>query len=268
MIDGYELKQTQLGKESTQIGVQNNEENHYHIGLSLEDASQIAINLFMDNFPKLQEKAIETVKERVEEFCSETIDKLSKQNTTDFSAFTDPDVQYVLYKAEENYARFGTKEKLDALSSLIANRVKYNDDSFNLKIAIDEAIKVAGKVTEEQLNYLSLLFITTRVKMGNINSINDLRNHFFMLNSAFPIADTINWENLQMLGCLELQLPDICKMYAKRYNLDEAEVKTICPENIKKLSGDYSVSPIGIVLAIINAEAKTVYRFNPNIWIN
>ena len=51
-----------MGSNVTQIAVQNN-------GMQPQEACQLAINLFMDNFPKLQQIAADTARERADEFC-------------------------------------------------------------------------------------------------------------------------------------------------------------------------------------------------------
>lgn len=64
-----------IGSDTIQIGTQN---NNYYNGLTPTQASQLAINLFMDNFPKLQEAAMKTVQERVNELIREIVRFLYK----------------------------------------------------------------------------------------------------------------------------------------------------------------------------------------------
>ena len=158
-----------MGSNVTQIAVQNN-------GMQPQEACQLAINLFMENFPKLQQIAADTARERVEEFCKTTIEKLQHANVQDYSAFSDPDVQYVLFDAQKHYARFGTKEMLGTLTDLVANRVANNDD-FVLKVTIDKAVSVASMLTPQQLDFLSLLFLCTKVKYTHIQTLEQLETH-------------------------------------------------------------------------------------------
>lgn len=82
-----------IGSDTIQIGTQN---NNYYNGLTPTQASQLAINLFMDNFPKLQEAAMKTVQERVNELIREIVSKIEKNHAGDYSAFSMPDMQYIL----------------------------------------------------------------------------------------------------------------------------------------------------------------------------
>ena len=47
------IQKSGMGSSAVQIGVQNN------IGLSVNDAVQMAVNLFMENFPKFEKRARE-----------------------------------------------------------------------------------------------------------------------------------------------------------------------------------------------------------------
>ena len=84
MNDNVRITQkSALGSETTQIATQNN-----YYGLTPAEAGKLAINLFMENFPKLQDEALKTVQNRVEEFIQETVSKIEAKYGADFSAFS------------------------------------------------------------------------------------------------------------------------------------------------------------------------------------
>lgn len=251
-----------FGSETTQIVTQNN-----YYGLTPQQACEMAIGLFYDNFPKLQEKANELVEKRVTELMDEIAIELCKRNIADMSPLADPDVQYTVYEAQKNYARFATNESLSALSSLVAERIKQNDSGICLKVAIDKAISIVGMLSPAQMDYLSLLFIATKVKFSDIKTIADFQTRFEYLAGVFSNARNSNWAHLNMLGCLQLDLPNVCNISASRYGLTISEIQRVCPKLVRDLSGDSSASPVGVVIAIANAEKKTSFRFNPQIWI-
>lgn len=251
-----------FGSETTQIVTQNN-----YYGLTPQQACEMAIGLFYDNFPKLQEKANELVEKRVTELMDEIAIELCKRNIADMSPLAEPDVQYTLYEAQKNYARFATHESLSTISALVAERIKQNDSGICLKVSIDKAISIVGMLSPAQMDHLSILFIATKVKFSDIKTLADFQARFEYLSNVFSNARNSNWAHLNMLGCLQMELPDVCKISANRYGLSVAEIKKFCPKFVLDLSGDSSTSPIGIVIAIANAELKTPFRFNPKIWI-
>ena len=263
MSDELVIEQKQgLGNTGMQVGVQNN-----YYGLTPQQACQMAMGLFYDNFPKLQEEAKALVEKRVTTLMDEIAVQLCKKNIIDMSPLADPDVQYTIYEAQKNYARFATNESLSALSSLVAERIKQNDSGICLKVAIDKAISIVGMLSPAQMDHLSILFIATKVKFTDIKTLADFQERFEYLSEVFSNARNSNWAHLNMLGCFQLDLPNVCEISANKYGLAVSEIKKVCPKFIQSLSGDNSVSPVGTIIAISNAEQKTSYRFNPKIWI-
>lgn len=222
----------------------------------------------MNNFPKLQQIAADTARERAEELCRTIIEKLQHANVKDYSAFTDPDVQYVLYDAQKDYARFGTEQMLSTLTDLVASRVTNNDD-FVLKVTIDKAISIASMLTPKQLDFLSLLFVCTNVRFHHVQTLEDLNSFLNCMCDIFPVSpDVASINYLAMQGCLQISLPQPVKVLARTYGFSEADVNNICPQRVKDLRTDYGISNIGIMLAITNTEQKTSYTFDPHIWIH
>lgn len=251
-----------FGSETTQIAAQNN-----YYGLTPQQACQLAMELFYDNFPKLQEEAKAIVEKRVTALMDEIAVQLCKKNITDMSPLAEPDVQYTIYEAQKSYARFATNESLATLSSLVVERIKQNDSGICLKVAIDKAISIVEMLSPAHMDCLSLLFIATKVKFSDIKTVDDFQVRFEYLAEVFSNARDSSWQHLNMLGCLQLDLPDVCEISANRYGLAVSDIQKICPKLVQDLSGDNSVSPLGAVIAMVNAEQKTPFCFNPKIWI-
>lgn len=241
--------------------------NNYYTGMSPEQAVDFAMDLFWKNFPKLQATAEEVARKRVEEFCKDTVKKLQRDGTNNYATLADPGVQYALVDAQKSYARYGEKEMLDMLTEIVYTRVKHNDD-FILKVTIDKALSIVNMITAKQLDLLSLMFICTRVKFGNITTLKDLCEHFNYLEEKFGHVDVMSIPYLNMLGCMQITLPDPVEAYVNAYGFDRQDIEDICPDFITDLNNDYGLSFVGIVLGIINAELKTDFRFNTKTWIH
>lgn len=294
-----EISNAQKGSYNTQIGQQNNTENidksvtdnsvdfnventlndnssnvfvdnhpTLFIGASIDDVTRIVTNLFLDNFPRMQQIAKETAETRAKELWDEAVSKMLSSGVTNLSPFMETDVQYVLYEAQKGYARFATADLLETLSSLISERVKQDTGELCLKVAIDQAISIAPMLSEDHLNYLSLLFIIKHTKMSEVVDIPSMQAWLSYLDNAFPITSANSILHLDTLGCLRIALGSSCKIISKTYGIEEHTVEQICPHSIKSLAGDYGTSNIGTILAILNAQQKTHYRFNPSIWIH
>lgn len=263
MNDKVSVEQkSNFGSETTQIAVQNN-----YYGLSPEKAAEMAIELFYQNFPKLEADAEKIVNKRVTELTVEILKNLKKCAITDISAFSDPDVQYILYEAQKNYARFGTENMLFSLSQLITNRIKSNEGSMRLKVTIDKAIEAVPLLNEGQLDLLSLIFFSSRAVNSNIHTVDELKVYLDKISYVFRNADFSSFSYLYVLGCLQFSIHDPIRFYARGYHIKENAIESICPEIIKKTFGDYSVSDVGITIAVINAELKLEQKFDLTVWV-
>ena len=256
-------QKSSFGSETTQIATQNN-----YYGMTPEEACEMAMDLFQKNFPVLQQKAIDTAKERAEELVKSVIDKLEKDNVRDYSPFSDPDVQYIFLEAQKSYARFGSEEKLTLISTLLSHRVIDNNEDLTYKVLLDKAIEITPLLTEEQTDYLSLLFLTTKVKLKMTNDLDQLDRTLKYISRVFCKSNRETYAYLNTLGCLQMALINICSVISKIYGFKEEEVEKICPDNIKKLTGDYTTSPVGSLIAMINIENKTHFMFAKKNFLN
>lgn len=261
-----------IGARGTQVGVQ----NITYEGMSPLEASKMAINLFEENFPKLREEARKVAKERIEELCKKIIEKLENEGVEDFTAFKEPDTQYALVEAQKSYARFGSKEMLETLSGLLCKRVQ-NDKDFKLKVTIDKAIDIASMITTEQINYLSYLFDRDYAKKTNKRK-KTLKE---VIKKTKKDDKTIDFNDIQYLlmhGCLILNLHSVTDRYISRPRRAKKQILDLAAQILCSIgpmsigiepveADDYSLSYVGIILAITNIEIKTGQKLDPHDWI-
>lgn len=254
-----------IGSDTTQIGTQN---NNYYEGLTPTQASQLAIDLFMDNFPKLQEAAMKTVQERVNEIIQEIVSKIEEKYAGNYAAFSKPDMQYILVEAEKGYARKGTPELCSILSSLIADRTACPENSY-LEMVLDKAIETAPSLLPAHLDYLTLIFLYKSVRFGDISTLDDLKKRYCEIHGVFHTPGTMNAISyFNMLGLLTISLGKGDKVLSKAYGFNQQETAQILPPEYTMIPSDYGLTPVGIVLAIFNAHSKWNQRFNLTTWIH
>ena len=250
MNEEYIVEQ-RTGNKSTgaNIGVQK-----IYNGTPPEKAAEIASNLFLNNYPKLEAKAIEVVKQRVDEFLKQLFSELNG-NSIDYSVFQDPDMQFVLYKAEESYARFGSEELLDRLCMLIKQRIEYDSKDY-YKMLINTSLRVTPQLSSTQVNYLTAMFLLKRIKRAGINSIEQLESFFQSIVNHYGPVKLQGFSLLRYLGCFDFYFGDIEDILAQKYHLNKEDIKKIMPAEFDSLSGDYMVSDVGTVIAITNINIK------------
>ena len=71
-----------------------------------------------------------------------------------------------------------------------------------------------------------------------------------------------------MLGLLTISLGDADKVLSDTYNFKKEDVTPILPSAHILIPSDYSLTPVGIVLAIFNAHSKWNRKFNLTTWIH
>lgn len=265
MSDEIQISQAaSLASGNTQIGVQNN-----YNGISVEKATRIITQLFLDNFPKLAQKAAETAKQRADELINRIMQKIVENNIHDLSPFADPDVQYGFWEAQKDYARLGKREMLDTLSSLLAKRIAFDRQEY-IKIVIDRAIVAAKYLNQQQLDYLSLLFFCKCVTLKEIHTIGDLVKILDQLEKIYAPCTYLGSSLLLSLGCLELNIGFISGILATRYGFAEEDVKAHFPKKFESLDSDYGPSHVGIVLAITNMDNNphNIFHFELEEWLH
>lgn len=246
------------GKNSSgeNIGIQN-----VYNGISPQEAAKITTELFVTNFPKLQAQALETVNQRFDELESKLFERLSNNNFVDYSIFAEPDVQYILCKAGEFYARFGKTESLDALCCLIESRIELNTDDY-LKMIIDSAIQVIPQLSTDQINYLTVMFLLKRAHFTDMITIERLVDQFNRIEKIYGPVVCKGFSMMNNLGCFDFCIGKVEEICAKRYSLNKEQITKYMPKDFECVSGDYFTSDMGTVIAITNINIKENKNYN------
>ncbi|HLS29232.1 MAG TPA: LPO_1073/Vpar_1526 family protein [Flavobacteriaceae bacterium] len=130
--------------------------NITNTGMDYKNVKQLCLELIHENFPKLQEEAMQRVNENVLAFAEQLKNEISdKKSLIDEKKLADPDVQFALNEAVQGSAKKGNKSDVNLLASLVASRIdKGNTDL--LDITIEEAIRLTPKLNRNQINFLTV----------------------------------------------------------------------------------------------------------------
>jgi len=196
--------QTQTGGDSC-VNIQ---AHNLHIaGVSAGEARQIALDVYKANFVVLSQEAISTALSRAEKLSDDLIAKLSVLDEQLLSQFRTPGMQLAVLGAQREYARTGDETVEQLLVSVLVDRAR--EANRNLRqIALEEAITVIPKLTEKQIDILTLN-----------NLVND---HYFVARSMPALKNylstvarfkaTIRFmspdiRHLEFAGCAKLRTP-------------------------------------------------------------
>lgn len=129
-------------------------------GVQITDIIPICTQIFELNFPKLKEIATQIAANNVSEFASSLKNTLNSDiEKIVLNKFSDPDVQFLLNDALKNVARKGKKAHPEILIDLIKTRVIDAQPEF-VDIVTTQAVEVLAKITDKQLHFLLMLFLS------------------------------------------------------------------------------------------------------------
>ncbi|WP_312478400.1 LPO_1073/Vpar_1526 family protein [Stutzerimonas nitrititolerans] len=143
--------------------------NNY--GLSYRDAKEIALDIFNDNFLKLKNEAATIAEERAKEITGNFFEKLFEKNPQSIEGFKEPSAQEALFNAQKEYAKSGDKNLESMLVNILVDRMGEKERCLR-SIVLDEALTIAPKLTQNQLNLITLTFLIYRcgINISNLPS--------------------------------------------------------------------------------------------------
>lgn len=203
MINDKKLEQSS-GNDSTNIQVGGN----LTVGLSYSDAKDIALDIYKQNFLELSEKATEKALAKVEHFVNEFLTKLyEKEDENLISELETPSFQMILLKAQKEAIKADDKIIEEILSNILLERTKEKERTLK-RIAFDEAISVVSKLTEKQMDILSLNYILK--ELHRIMNWKEMRFNgvIHILNDIVPVFEQkIDYQSpdishLEYSGCI------------------------------------------------------------------
>jgi hypothetical protein len=198
MLDKTNQNQSS-GENSQNIQVSGN----LIIGITEQRAREISIEIYKDNFIKLSQEAYETATYRVEELVDDFLVKLQERNPNSLDSLKEPGMQAALYNAQKEYAKTGDKNLEETLVDMLVDRAAIKER--NLKqIVLDESISTVSKLTSEQLDILTLIFILTRTQSNTVNNLASFTD--YLKSYLVPFISSVTkeksaFEHLNYSGC-------------------------------------------------------------------
>lgn len=157
-----------------------------HVGVSINDIRTVVNGVFYENFIKLKDEAKNIVDARILEFSEKLYAELENK---DIKCFSNPDFQYSLYKASENYARTNSKQKHEILVKLIVNKA-LSETETAYSLMLNQAIELIPKFSTLHLNILSFVSAFKSVGFSILKRIslpNDVEEFKEFLNTILVL---------------------------------------------------------------------------------
>lgn len=128
------------------------------VGVTYEDARQIALDVYKANAVELAAAAKQAAIARAEELTDKFLSELKDKNPPAVSQAARPDFQIALLDAQKAYARTGDKDLAVVLVDLLVNRTKQEPRSLR-EIVLSESLQVVPRLTVAQINTISAIFL-------------------------------------------------------------------------------------------------------------
>jgi len=237
------------------------------MGVTYNEARQIADDLFKANFLTLQGEARNIAQQRAEELINEFLTALQTEKTVNIDVVKDPDMQHALFTAQRDYARSGSTDLSKLLVDILVERAKLGNDELK-KIVLNEAIQVAPKLTKKQLNAISIRFLIASSRNPQVNNLEKFNN--YLLSQILPFCaelakENSDYQHIEYVGCgtVSIMQSDIYNFLKGNYSgilsngFDEEIIKQqqLSPEQHNKLVTRCLRNPAKFEISAINDEA-------------
>jgi hypothetical protein len=216
-------KQEQHGGDySTNVQAGNDvnlQQNNY--GLSYSEVKEVALDVFEMNFSKLSLAAQEVAKERAEEITNAFLNQLQEKAPEALDTMKEPDMQYALLMAQKEYARTGDKNLSEVLVDILVERSKIQERSL-MQVVLNESLEVVPKLTNGQLNILSLIFVLKYTVNYTVLSFDSFNSYLKTMITPFMDGLTkrhSHFQHLEYTGCGAIGMGQInfASVFTKRY---------------------------------------------------
>jgi hypothetical protein len=194
-----------------------------HIGLSYSDVKEIALDLFKSNFLKLKDEAAALASERATEITNKFLKRMKDFAPDSLNEFATPGMQDTFFQAQKEYAISGDVDLADMLVEMLVERAG-SPNRNNHRMVLDESLKIAPKLTIQQMDLLTITQYHSKMLLSNLGSFDNLLiklNYYFQLMDFVDI-ETVN-EDLAFLEYLGLGKqanhpnPKVEKVLMERY---------------------------------------------------
>jgi len=181
------------------------------VGLSYSDARQVAMDVFESNFHRLSSIASETARTRAEELLDAYLKETASAGVKEIPEAQNPDFQYAVFTAQREYARSGDKDLGELLVQLLVDRTKQTDRNL-LQIVLNESLVVAPKLTVDQLDALSLVFLVRYTKHHGLTTLDALNQYLekYLLPFATNLPTKVSaYQHLEFASCGAISIGSI-----------------------------------------------------------
>lgn len=171
--------------------------------ISIDDVKEAAVAVFESNYLILSQKAAKIASERAKELVEKFLVELEKRNPESLQNMENPAEQAALFTAQKEYAKSGDKDLAEVLVDILVDRISISERTLK-QIVLDESLNVISKLTNDQLDTLTIVFM---LKYSFSEVILDLETlEEYLEKYLRPFIDSLStedslYQHLEYCGC-------------------------------------------------------------------
>lgn len=162
--------------------------NHYH-GLTFTDVKSIVTSEIDNKLSEFKNQALAIATDRFNEINGKLLERLKDEDESTLDEFSKPGMQDSLFNAQKAYAVSDDTELADMLVEMLIERAKIPEKN-RRRIILDESLKIAPKLTTDQMDLLTIIHFFQRVKFGGMANLDELIGRMNPLYSLINSIDT------------------------------------------------------------------------------
>ncbi|KWF14008.1 LPO_1073/Vpar_1526 family protein [Burkholderia ubonensis] len=162
-------------------------------GITYADARQIAVDVYRANALEMQGLAKQVASERAEHLIDRFLQKMQATGAPNVSEAATPDFQHTLFEAQKAFARAGDDATEAVLVDLLVQRATENARNIR-QVVLNEAVTAVSRLTPQQIDLLSLVFLLRHCSMPGMTSRLQLMAPLRMaalFTTVIPEGDTV-----------------------------------------------------------------------------
>ncbi|GAA1565990.1 hypothetical protein GCM10009789_19340 [Kribbella sancticallisti] len=176
-------------------------------GLDADTAIKMMEMVAKRNMLEMQGYAQELVDQRVSWLNDQIFEKLREAPEL-INTLQDPDIQSTLYAAQNVFAKNGSEELGRSLIDMLVDRFA-NETMSLTAIVLNEAIATIGRLTPLQINTLTAVFVSTRIR--SVTAATPGMIFSWLRENLVPVAAHVathgaDYEHLAYTGCASIEV--------------------------------------------------------------
>lgn len=165
----------------------------------------LVLDIVQAELYRYQQVGEATAHSRYEKITDDVLRMVASKGAGAAAAFADPDIQYSTATVGREYARAGDDDLGEVLVGLLGDRIDAKSRSL-LAVVLNDAIQIAARLTDRELDALSLAWRLLRTSWSGMTSLEALNTYLLEQFKPFSLPDgEASYLHLESLGCVAVQ---------------------------------------------------------------